>query len=1062
MNSFTDLFIRRPVVAIVVNLVIVIAGLQAWQSLSVRQYPLSENASVQISTVYVGASADLVRGFITTPLERAIGAAEGIDYIESKSLQGISIINARLKLNYDSTKALADITSKVDQVRNDLPAEAQVPAISVQSADSEFAAAYLSFSSNILSQAQITDYLIRVVQPRLAAVTGVQRIEIFGARTFAMRIWLKPERMAALGISASQVREALAANNYLAAIGSTKGALVQTNLAANTDMHNVEEFRQLVVYQKDDTIVRLQDIADVELGSDDYDTLVRYSGQTAVFAGVFPQPNANIIDVIQGIREELSQLERDLPSGLDASIGYDASEYVSNAIREVTGTLADTLLIVIVVIFLFLGSVRSVLVPVMAIPISLVGGIFLMQLFGFTLNLLTLLAIVLSVGLVVDDAIVVVENVERHLREGRTPREAAMLGARELIGPVIAMTATLIAVYVPIGMQGGLTGALFREFAFTLAGAVTISGIVALTLSPVMAANLLRSAKDEERGLTGWLNRRFDNLRDAYGNVLGGTLQARPAVYLVWVVVSLCTIPMFMFSPKELAPTEDQSVLFGIINSSANATTDQNAIYASASEEAMLQTPEAALTFQFMFPPSVGATLGADGFSGMVVKPWDERTRSVTQILPEVQAKLSQIPGIQMFVTTPPALPGGSNFPIEFVITSTADAERLLEFAQQLQAKAAQSGLFFFPPIIDMKFDQPQATVIIDRDKLASLGLSLSQVGADLAVAIGGNYVNRFNMDGRSYKVIPQLKRINRLNSEQLRDINIAGPDGQMVPLSAVAHIEHSVVPRSLNRFQQLNAVKLSGMSARTLDEALTFLETAAAEILPPGYSFDYTGESRQLRTEGNKFLPAMGLAVLLIFLALAVQFNSFRDPLVILAGSVPLAMFGALLFTVLKMPDPNMPFWTNGWTTTLNIYAEVGLVTLVGLIAKNGILIVEFANKLQAEGLNKLDAIHQAAMTRLRPVLMTSVATIAGHFPLVLVTGPGAAARNSIGLVLVGGMAIGTLFTLFVVPSLYMLMAKDRVKRGRSSSGRTRINLAQSTLADENLQPGRLAPHPS
>ena len=1026
-NVFTDLFIRRPILAIVVNLIILIAGISAWNSLSVRQYPLSENAAVQISTVYVGASADLVRGFITTPLERAIGAAEGIDYVESKSLQGISIITARLKINYDSTKALADISSKVDQVRNDLPVEAQVPAISVQSADSEFAAAYLSFSSDILSQEQITDYLDRVVQPRLSAVTGVQRIEIFGARTFAMRIWLKPDRMAALGISPSDVQQALAANNYLAAVGSTKGALVQTRLAANTDLHSPEEFRRLVIYQKDDIIVRLQDIADVELGSEDYDTLVRYSGQTAVFAGVFPQPNANIIDVIDGVRVELDKMQQDLPAGLDASIGYDASAYVSDAIHEVTNTLTDTLLIVVVVIFLFLGSFRSVLIPVMAIPVSLIGGIFLMQMFGFTLNLLTLLAIVLSVGLVVDDAIVVVENVERHLREGRTPQEAAMLGARELVGPVIAMTVTLVAVYIPIGLQGGLTGALFREFAFTLAGAVTISGIVALTLSPTMSANLLRSAADEERGLTGWLNHRFDRLRIAYGHTLGVTLGARPAVYLVWLVISLCTIPMFMMSPNELAPSEDQSVLFGIINTPANVTTDQNSVYSKAAEEVMLKVPETALTFQLLFPPSIGATIGADGFSGVVVKPWAERDRTVSQILPGVQAEVSKIPGIQVFMTTPPALPGGSNFPVEFLITSTADSEQLLEIANTLQQKAMESGLFAFPPIIDMKLDQPQSTITFDRDKLAALGLNLSQVGADLGVATGGNFVNRFNMQGRSYKVIPQIERDARLNSDQLRDIYVPAENGQMVPLSAVTHIEHDVVARSLNRFQQLNAVKLSGVTTRTLDEALTFLEETADEILPPGYSYDYTGESRQLRTEGNKFVPAFSLAVLLIFLVLAVQFNSFRDPFVILAGSVPLAMFGALIFTVLKIPDPNTPYWTNGWTTTMNIYAQVGLVTLVGLIAKNGILIVEFANKLQMQGVAKIDAIHDAAMTRLRPVLMTSVATVAGHFPLVLVTGAGAEARNSIGLVLVGGMAIGTLFTLFVIPSLYVLIAKTR-----------------------------------
>ena len=1026
-SSFTDLFIQRPVLAIVVNLLIIISGLNAWNSLSVRQYPLSENASVQISTVYIGASAELVRGFITTPLERAISAAEGIDYVESKSLQGISIINARLKLNYDSTKALADISAKVDQVRNDLPVEAQLPTISVQSADSEFAAAYLSFWSTILSPEQITDYLIRVVQPRLSAVSGVQRIEIFGARTFAMRVWLKPDRMAALHVTPAQVSQALAANNYLAAIGNTKGAMVQTYLAANTDLHNVDDFRRLIIYQEGDTLIRLEDIARVELGAEDYDTLVRYSGDTAVFAGIFPQPNANIIEVIDDVRTELDRLKQEMPAGLDASIGYDASEYVSDAIHEVTVTLSETLLIVVIVIFLFLGSVRSVIVPVMAIPVSLIGGIFLMQVFGFTLNLLTLLAIVLSVGLVVDDAIVVVENVERHLREGRTPREAALLGARELVTPIIAMTLTLVAVYIPIGLQGGLTGALFREFAFTLAGAVAISGIVALTLSPTMSAKLLRSAQDEERGFTGWVNHHFDRLQKSYGDVLEKTLQTRPAAYLVWFFIGLSTIPMFMFSPNELAPTEDQSVLFGIINTASNSTVDQNAAYAEAAEQVMLDVPEAALTFQLLFPPSIGATIGADGFSGVVVKPWAERDRTVTAMVPDVQAQVSNIPGLQMFITTPPALPGGSNFPVEFVITSTADADQLLVFAKELQQKAMASGLFAFPPDIDLKIDQPQATIVFDRDRLADLGLNLSQVGADLAAATSGNFVNRFNMDGRSYKVIPVVQRSDRLTSEQLGNIHISGPDGQMVPLSSIAHIEHSVVARSLNRFQQLNAVKLSGVSTRTLDEALSFLENAADEILPPGYSYDYTGESRQLRTEGNKFLPAFSLAILMIFLVLSVQFNAFRDPFVILAGSVPLAMFGALVFTVLKMPDPNMPHWTSGWTTTMNIYAQVGLVTLVGLIAKNGILIVEFANKLQLGGTNKLEAIHQASMIRLRPVLMTTAATIAGHFPLVLVTGAGAEARNSIGLVLVGGMAIGTLFTLFIVPSLYMLIAKDR-----------------------------------
>jgi multidrug efflux pump len=1053
--SFTDLFIRKPVIAIVINVLIIIAGLQAMGignifgglrrlglpipesmtqiagGVSIRQYPRSENASVAINTVYVGANAELVRGFVTTPLERAIASADGIDYVESKSLQGFSSITARLKLNYDSTKALADITSKVNQVRNELPPESEIPSISVQSAERQ-ASAYLSFSSSLLSQSEITDYLVRVVQPRLAAIAGMQRADIFGARTFAMRIWLKPDKMAALNVSPAQVRLALAANNYLAPVGSTKGNLVQVNLTANTDLHSVAEFKRLVVRQANDTVVRLEDIADVQLGAEDYDTEVRMSGKTAVFMGMFPLPSANTVDVIKRVKLELEEIKKGLPEGLDAAVGYDASEFISNALSEVTHTLLDTLLIVVVVIFLFLGSFRSVLVPVMAIPVSLIGGVFLMQAFGFTLNLLTILAIVLSVGLVVDDAIVVVENVERHIREGRTPREAALLGARELAGPVIAMTVTLAAVYAPIGLQGGLTGALFREFALTLAGAVTISGIVALTLSPVMAANLLRSAADEERGFTGWVNHKFDKLRRTYGRALARTLNMRPLVYAVWVVVGLCAIPMFMFSPPELAPAEDQSVIFSGIRAPANATTDQRVFYAKAAEEAFLTTPEVNATFQLLFPPSVGALFGFDGFGGMVVKPWAERKRSVFQVLPEVQGKLSQVPGLELFAMTPPPLPGGSNFPVEFVIASTAEAPQLLEFAQKLSLKAGQSGMFNFPPMVDLQIDQPQSEVVIDREKVAALGLNLSQVGADLASALGGNYVNRFNIAGRSYKVNPQIERSERLNPDQLTDIYVNGPKGELIPLSSIAHIENKTVPRSLNRFQQLNAVKISGAPTRSLGEALDYLEKTAKEVAKdtlPSYSVDYTGESRQFKQEGNKFVPAFLLAIVLIFLALAVQFNSFRDPIVILLGSVPLAMFGALVFTFLKLPNPFMRDFTSGWTTTMNIYAQVGLVTLVGLIAKNGILVVEFANKLQEEGRSKLDAVHEAAMTRLRPVLMTSAATIAGHFPLTLVSGAGAAARNSIGLVLVGGMTIGTIFTLFVLPSIYVLLAKDHSK---------------------------------
>ena len=1025
MKSFTDLFIKRPVLAMVVSFVILIAGskallpilfpkMQGLGGLNVRQYPRSDIASIQVSTVYVGADAELVRGFITTPLERAIAAADGIDYISSQSKQGISIITARLKLNYDANKALSDISSKVDAIRRDLPPESEIPVIEIQSADTQFASCYLSFSSDILQPNEVTDYLVRLVQPRLTSVGGVQKADILGGRYFAMRVWMKPDRMAALNISPSQVRDALARNNFLAAVGNTKGSLLQVNLTANTDLHTADDFKKLVVRQSGNTLVRLGDIADVVLGAEDYDAQVHFSGQGAVFMGIYVLPNANSVDVIKRVRAEMEQIKKELPTGMTGTIAYDATAYINDAIHEVVKTLIDTLLIVMVVIFLFLGSFRSVVVPVVAIPISLIGALFLMQAFGFTLNLLTLLAIVLSVGLVVDDAIVVVENVERHMRDGLPRMQAALVGARELIGPIIAMTITLAAVYTPIALQGGLTGALFREFALTLAGAVFISGVVALTLSPMMSAHLLR-AEHGDRGFSGLVNRTFDRFRNWYGEHLDRTLAARPAVYTVWIGLSLLGVLFWKMSPSELAPKEDQGVIFGIITAPANATIDDTIRYADAAEKVFLGLPDTRFTFQITFPDS--------GFGGMVLKPWGVRKTPTAAYLPRVQAGLGAIPGIQMFPIMPSALPGSDNFPVSFVITSTADQDRILEFARSIFLKAMQAHIFQFGDI-DTKIDQPQARIEFDHDKVASLGLDMQKVGADLSASIGGNFVNRFNIAGRSYKVIPQIKRVDRLNPEQLQNIYVTGPNNQLVPLSTVASIKHTTVARSLNRMQQLNAVTISGVPAVSLDAALKFLENEARNTLPAGYVLDYTGESRQLRTEGSKFGLVFGLAVLLIFLVLAAQFNSFRDPFIILLGSVPLAIFGALLFTFLKMPFG--AFFTDHFTTTLNIYSEVGLVTLVGLVSKNGILIVQFANELQRQGMAKLAAVAQAARIRLRPVMMTSVATVAGHFPLTLVTGAGAAARNSIGLVLVGGMTIGTIFTLFIVPSLYMLIAKE------------------------------------
>src|SRR4051794_12076921 len=767
--------------------------------------------------------------------------------MESSSAQGVSTITVHLKLNYDNNAALTQIQSKVAQVRNQLPPEAEAPIIDLQTTDSQFAAAYLSFSSRDLDQNQITDYLVRVVQPKLSAISGVQRAEIFGDRTFAMRVWLKPEKMAALGISPSMAHDALAANNYLSALGRTKGTMTSVNLVANTNLQTVDDFKQLVVKEENGTVVRLGDIADVVLGAENYEQEVSFNGEKAVFMAIYVLPTANTLDVMKSVREAMPEIQAQLPAGMKAAVPYDSSAYIQDAINEVLKTLTETLIIVILVIFLFLGSVRGVIIPVIAIPVSLIGAVMLMAVFGFTINLLTLLAVVLSVGLVVDDAIVMVENIERHLHMGKSPFQSAIDAARELVAPVIAMTITLATVYTPVALQGGLTGSLFREFAFTLAGAVLISGIVALTLSPMMGSKLLR-AGDTEKGFAGMINRHFEAIRGLYTRMLSGTLNYRPVVLTLWIIVVLLIFPFYMFSQKELAPPEDQNFIFSILQAPANATIEQTKLFASQVEKAYRSLPECQSTFQVVFPNF--------GFGGMVTKPLKERHRSIADIQVAVSQATANIPGIRAVNLVPPSLPGNQGFPVDVAIVSTAERAELAEFASGIVQKAFTSGKFMYADT-DIKFDQPQAKVVFDRDKLRAQGVDLSQAGRDLSVLLGGNYVNRFSIQGRSYKVIPQVKRSERLTPDQLTQLYVTGANGQLVPLSTFATLKTSTEPRELKRFQQLNAVRIQGaiVPGVSLDAALKWVEDEAHKTLPRGFTIDYAGESRQLRTEGSKFL---------------------------------------------------------------------------------------------------------------------------------------------------------------------------------------------------------------
>jgi len=1005
MRSFTDTFIRHPVLAVVVNLAIVLVGWRALSSLPVQQYPNIQSSSVVISTVYYGASAEAVRGFLTTPIERAVSAISGIDYVESNSRAGVSTVTVHLKLNQNSTAALAEVTARLQQVRAELPSEAQPPQVEVQRADRPYASFYLSFSSKQRDIPAITDWLTRTMQPQLATIAGVQRTDIVGGRPIAMRVWIDPDRLAAHNLSPGDVFAALQRNNYLAAVGQTKGNLVQVNLLANTDLRSTGEFENLIVTDRDGAVVRLSDVAKVELGAEEADMIAKFNEEEAVYLGVWPTIGSNEIEVSHRLHTEIARITPTLPPDIQLRVAYDGTIFMQDALKEITKTLMETILIVALVVFLFMGSVRTALVPLVAMPVSLIGAGMVMMAFGFSLNLLTILAIVLSVGLVVDDAIVVVENVERHVREGQTRLQAAIIGARELVGPIIAMTITLAAVYAPIGFQGGLTGSLFLEFAITLAAAVIVSGIVAVTLSPVMSSRFVH-AEGKEGRLTKLVNHAFEAVKRTYARLLDGALEMRPAIVVAALLVMIAAWPLYHFSKRELAPVEDQSHISLFMDVPPDASLAANNKASLDLVRTVRSFPEA----KFMW--SLTASWGA--FGGMVAKDWHERERSTPQLFPALYGAVSQIPGVRVFPHLDPPLPTPGQYDVELVLQNDVPPEQMLQAAGAVVGAGWQSGKFLYVDT-DLKIDLPEARVVIDRDQIADLGLDLATVGRELGTALGGGYVNRFNYFDRSYKVIPQIGDNARRTVGPLLDLKIKTPTGQLVPVSTFTRIEATTAPRALTRFQQRNSVRVFGavQPGVTKEEGLRVLENAAAAVSAPGMSVDYAGESRQIRREGGTLTLTLGFAVILIYLVLAAQFRSFRDPLIVLLGSVPLAISGALIFSFLNL-------------TTLNIYSQVGLITLVGLIAKNGILIVQFANTLQEGGLAKMVALREATLTRLRPVLMTSAATVFGHFPLVLATGPGSAARNSIGIVLVTGMTLGTLFTLFIVPVFYSLIAAE------------------------------------
>ena len=1041
---FTDIFIKRPVLAIVISLVILLLGLRAGFNLSVREYPFLQNAQINVSIAYPGADPALMEGFITTPLEREIASASGIDFLTSSTTQGMATITANLRMDKNPNEAMTEISAKVNKLRNQLPEGSEDPIIEVAEGGGT-AAMYLSFYSEVLDKAQITDYLRRVIEPQLASIAGIEKAGIQGERIYAMRVWLKADRLTAHNLTASEVHARIRSQNVLSAVGETKGNYVKIGLSAQTDMRTVEDFRQMIIKSDGASVTRLGDVADVALGSETYEGGAGWNGTPAVFVAIEVRPDANVLDVTDAVNKMWPSIQAALPEGLKAEIGYDSTLYIREAISEVLKTLIEAVLIVVAVIFLFLGSMRNSLIPAVTVPLSLVGALFVMLAMGFTINLLTLLAMVLAIGMVVDDAIIVMENVHRHIEEGMTPFDAAIKGGRELLGPVIAMTITLVSVYAPIGFLSGITGTLFTEFAFTLAGAVLISGVIALTLTPMMCAKLLKPSHGEgavPNRLADYLDAKFDGWRNAYKRRLHGALDTKGVIAIFGIIVLGSCYFLFKATPSELAPEEDFGFAFSIVESDGYSSQEYQDQYFAEVQKVALKHPDLDRIFTFSLSTN-------QAFMGMVMDPWTTRETSTKNVLAQMTPEMEKIAGVRWVGVQPPPLPTpGQGYPIEFVLKSTADPETISRVTEEIIARAIEAKKFFYVAP-RLRIDRPEAVIEIDRDKAALMGVDMSQLSSDLSALLAGGEVNRFAYESRSYKVIQQIERSERLNPDQLEGYYTRASNGELVPISTLVKISNRIMPRSIEHAQQLGANTIIAVPRPdvTQGQALELFENLAREIMPAGFQIDYAGASRQFKQEGTALLATFGFAIVIIYLVLAAQFESFRDPLIMLV-TVPMSICGALLFINIFSITNNIPFGSGTLTDfpgmTLNIYTQVGLITLIGVISKHGILIVEFANKLQEQGVEKRTAIEEAASIRLRPVLMTTAALVIAMVPLLIASGPGAASRFSMGLVIASGMTIGTLFTLYIVPAMYLYIGRDHAKT------------AQAAVPATGAEPGR------